>query len=259
MGGTVPTRAAQTVPELVAHAVYLTAFVPASNVPAVAYARMPENADALIGRALRANPAEVGAQRLDPASDDPAYRQQLADAFYSDVDPSVADAAMGLLTPDAPAGIALGATMLTRDGWGSVPRTYGARRLLPARCPRHLARSARRHGVRAAAAGRHVHSRQRDPSGPAAEVHQRGRRGISRQPDLRGGARRLSLTVPFDASPGGRHRGEAGLRSRSTKLLRQPGAGRAPLWNGNSRCGEGNADAGTPGGCGSGRVRKGPT
>ena len=37
----------------------------------------------------------------------------------------VADpAAIGLLTPDAPAGIAAGATTLTADGWGSVPRTY---------------------------------------------------------------------------------------------------------------------------------------
>ncbi|MFJ8025702.1 alpha/beta fold hydrolase [Streptomyces sp. NPDC096311] len=136
MGGTVLTRAAQLVPELVAHAVYLTAFMPGSGTTAATYLRLHENAGSLVGPALRADPAVVGALRFDLASDDGAYRQQLRDTFYGDVDPAVADAALGLLTPDAPAGIALGATTLTRDGWGSVPRTYVTcaqdRALLPA-------------------------------------------------------------------------------------------------------------------------------
>ncbi|MGW1028243.1 alpha/beta fold hydrolase [Streptomyces sp. NPDC002577] len=91
MGGTVLTRAAQLAPELVAHAVYLTAFMPASGMPAAAYLRLPENAGSVMG---------------------PAF------------DTAVADVALGLLATDAPVGIALGATTLTRDGWGSVPRTY---------------------------------------------------------------------------------------------------------------------------------------
>ncbi|MEU4343232.1 alpha/beta fold hydrolase [Nocardia sp. NPDC023852] len=124
MGGTVLTRAAQLAPELLAHAVYLAAFMPASDVPAIAYIHLPENAGELVAPSFRADPAAIGALRFDLASDDPDYRQQLRDALFGDVDPAVADAAIGLLTPDAPAGIALGATTLTRDGWGSVPRTY---------------------------------------------------------------------------------------------------------------------------------------
>ncbi|MCX4825880.1 alpha/beta fold hydrolase [Streptomyces sp. NBC_01142] len=124
MGGTVLTRAVQQAPELVAHAVYLTAFMPASGVPAIAYAQMPENAGELVAPSVRADPAAIGAVRLDLASDDVGYRQQLRDAFFGDVAPAVADAAIGLLTPDAPVGIALGATTLTHDGWGSTPRTY---------------------------------------------------------------------------------------------------------------------------------------
>ncbi|MEV7392749.1 alpha/beta fold hydrolase [Streptomyces sp. NPDC091215] len=124
MGGTVLTRAAQLAPELVAHAVYLTAFMPASEVPALACVQMPENEGELVAPSVRADPAVIGALRFDLASDDPDYRRQLRDAFFGDVDPAVADAALGLLTPDAPVGIALGATTLTRDGWGSVPRTY---------------------------------------------------------------------------------------------------------------------------------------
>ncbi|MFE5923980.1 alpha/beta fold hydrolase [Streptomyces sp. NPDC056468] len=124
MGGTVLTRAAQLAPELVAHAVYLAAFMPASDTPAVAYVNSPEGEGDLIMPSLRADPAEIGALRLDLASDDAEYRQQLRDAFFGDVEAPVADAAIALMTPDAPAGIALGATTLTRDGWGSVPRTY---------------------------------------------------------------------------------------------------------------------------------------
>jgi pimeloyl-ACP methyl ester carboxylesterase len=124
MAGTVLTRAAQTVPELVAHAVYLAAFMPLSEIPAIAYVQMPENAGELVAGSFRADPAVVGALRLDLASDDAAYRQRLCDAFYGDIDLTLAEAALGLLTPDAPAGIPLGVTTLTHDGWGSVPRTY---------------------------------------------------------------------------------------------------------------------------------------
>jgi pimeloyl-ACP methyl ester carboxylesterase len=124
MGGPVLTRAAQAAPGLVAHAVYLTAFMPASGIPAAAYIRMPENEGGLAGTCLVADPAAVGAFRLDVASPDPAYRQRLRQTFYGDVAREVGDAAIALLTPDAPAGIALGATTLTADGWGSVPRSY---------------------------------------------------------------------------------------------------------------------------------------
>jgi hypothetical protein len=48
----------------------------------------------------------------------------LRDALYGDVPSAVAEAAIALLTPDAPARIALEATVLTPDGWGSAPRSY---------------------------------------------------------------------------------------------------------------------------------------
>ena len=124
MGGTVLTRAVQDAPHLFARAVYLCAFMPASGVPAADYLFMPENEGDLAAASLVADPAQTGGLRIDPASPDLAYRQQLRDAFYADVDPLVADAAIGLLTPDAPAGIAAGASELTAEGWGSVPRAY---------------------------------------------------------------------------------------------------------------------------------------
>ncbi|GAA3389464.1 alpha/beta fold hydrolase [Cryptosporangium minutisporangium] len=123
-GGFVLTRAAQQAPELIAHAVYLAAFMPASGVPGIAYIQSPENAGELIGPSLRADPAAVGALRLDTSSSDADYQAQLRQAFYGDVDPDAADAAIGLLSPDAPAAIVTATTTLTSDGWGSVPRTY---------------------------------------------------------------------------------------------------------------------------------------
>jgi pimeloyl-ACP methyl ester carboxylesterase len=124
IGGPVLTWAAQAAPGLVAHAVYLTAYMPASDIPPVAYLRMPEHEGGLAGTCLVADPAAVGAFRIDGASPDPAYRQRLREAFYGDVAPAVANAAIALLTPDAPLPIALGSVTLTADGWGSVPRTY---------------------------------------------------------------------------------------------------------------------------------------
>jgi pimeloyl-ACP methyl ester carboxylesterase len=124
MGGTVLTRAAQQAPELVAHAVYLTAFMPASDIPAIAYIQMPENAGELVVPLLQSDPNAIGALRLDTASTDVDYHDGLRNAFYGDVDPVVADTAIALLTPDAPIGIGLGATTLTREGWGAIPRTY---------------------------------------------------------------------------------------------------------------------------------------
>jgi pimeloyl-ACP methyl ester carboxylesterase len=124
MGGNVLTRAVQEAPGLFARAVYVTAFMPASGIPAAAYIFAPENEGDLAGASLVADPAVIGALRLDTTSPDPAYRQQLREAFFGDVPADVADAAIGLLTPDAPAGIAAGATTLSADGWGSVPHTY---------------------------------------------------------------------------------------------------------------------------------------
>ncbi|HEX3778375.1 MAG TPA: alpha/beta fold hydrolase [Pseudonocardiaceae bacterium] len=123
-GGLVLTRALELAPDLVAHVVYLAAFMPAAGIPGHAYLDMPEATGELVRSALRADPADIGALRLDLASNDPAYHQLLRKAFYGDLDEATADAAIGLLTPDSPARVLLEPTTLTKEGWGSVPRTY---------------------------------------------------------------------------------------------------------------------------------------
>jgi hypothetical protein len=70
---------------------------------------------------LAAEVSPVAAVDLDQAGD---LLVSQVKQLGGDVDPATADAAIGLLTPDAPAGISTGATTLTADGWGSIPRTY---------------------------------------------------------------------------------------------------------------------------------------
>lgn len=121
--GVVLTRAVQTVPELVSHAVYVAAMMPSSQVPGIAYLQRPEQQGDRVAPLLRGDPAVIGALRLDTAARG-EYRAALRATWYADVDDQHADAAIGLLTPDAPLGVATGSTELTGDGWGSVRRTY---------------------------------------------------------------------------------------------------------------------------------------
>ncbi len=123
-GGAVLTRVVQAAPDLVRHAVYVAAIMPASGVPAASYLDEPEQAGDLVAPLFRADPAVIGALRLDLGDPDESYRAALREAFYADVDPQTANAALALLTPDAPVAVAAGATTLTADGWGSVARTY---------------------------------------------------------------------------------------------------------------------------------------
>lgn len=124
MGGAVLTYAAQQAPDLFERLVYLTAFMPVVGLPAAAYIQSPENHGELVGPSLRADPAAVACLRFDTGSPDPTYQQQLREAFYNDVAQDVANAAIHLLCPDAPIGIAAGVVECTADGWGSIPRTY---------------------------------------------------------------------------------------------------------------------------------------
>jgi pimeloyl-ACP methyl ester carboxylesterase len=126
MGGPIIQRAAQQAPELVAHLVYLTAFMPASGLPVAAYADTPEFREGSLAPAFIGDAATVGALRIDPTSPDPTYRAALRQCFYDDVDQATSEAAISLLSTDGPAGLVAGVTELTATGWGALPRTYVA-------------------------------------------------------------------------------------------------------------------------------------
>lgn len=122
MGGVVATLAAELEPALVSHVVYIAAFAPVKGLPAVAYVTSDDNAGELSTQLLRADPFAIGASRLD-TGDAPAH-PAVREALYGDVRPEVADAAISLLTPDAPIGIATEKFIVSRERFGAIPHTY---------------------------------------------------------------------------------------------------------------------------------------
>jgi pimeloyl-ACP methyl ester carboxylesterase len=124
MGGHVITAAAQRAPHLVRRLVYVCAFMPASGVSAAAYIRSAENEGEQVSGLIAADPALVGAIRLDVRNPDPDYRARAVRASLGGVPDHLADAAIRLSSPDLPLGIVTGTTELTAEAWGAIPRTY---------------------------------------------------------------------------------------------------------------------------------------
>ncbi|MGW7293443.1 alpha/beta hydrolase [Streptomyces xiamenensis] len=122
MGGVVATALAELAPELVGGLVYVAALAPVNGVPAAFYSTCPENAGEKLLRLVAADPAVVGAARID--FDDPQRRDQIKEAFYDDVDDRTADAAIALLSSDGPVGIPAEELTVTAQRYGSVPHAY---------------------------------------------------------------------------------------------------------------------------------------
>jgi pimeloyl-ACP methyl ester carboxylesterase len=124
MGGVPITAVAERIPEKIAHLVYLTAFMPASGVPGVAYISAPENEGEMVGPQLMADPMQIGALRIDHRSANPDYRQNSKLAFYADVSQESFDAIAHLLTPDVPVQPFATPIATTPERWGSIQRHY---------------------------------------------------------------------------------------------------------------------------------------
>ena len=124
MGGVPITAVAERMPQKIAHLVYLTAFMPASGVPGVAYIGAPENADEKVGPQLMADPAVVGALRMDHRSEDAAYAAGIKAAFFGDVNDDQYTAVAHLLTPDVPVAPFATPIATTPERWGRVRRHY---------------------------------------------------------------------------------------------------------------------------------------
>ncbi|MFI6662695.1 alpha/beta fold hydrolase [Streptomyces sp. NPDC050523] len=89
--------------------------------PTAQYINMPENAGELVASGLSADPAAVGVLRPDTGDD--GRRPAPREAFYNDVDEATAEAAMSLLTADAPAGVVLEPVTVTAERYGSIPHS----------------------------------------------------------------------------------------------------------------------------------------
>ncbi|MGU7784152.1 alpha/beta fold hydrolase [Burkholderia sp. PU8-34] len=124
MGGLAITAAAERMPEKIAKIVYLAAFMPASGVPGLDYVRAPENEGEMLGQLMLASPRAAGALRMDPRSDDTAYRATAKRALFDDVSQAEYEAIANLMSCDVPAAPFATAIPTTAARWGAIDRHY---------------------------------------------------------------------------------------------------------------------------------------
>jgi pimeloyl-ACP methyl ester carboxylesterase len=125
-GGGPVSAAAEEAPELLDHLVYLSAFVPAGRPRFFDYLATPENASA-VGIPPIADPAILGAYRINPLSTDPGmvatiHRSLLGSPL--DYSPPRTDGWRLLLQPDLPLAIPSTPVPVTPARWGGVARTF---------------------------------------------------------------------------------------------------------------------------------------
>ena len=124
MGGVPITFAAARAPEKFTGLVYLAALAPAPGKPAGAYLGLEEQQkESKLGPIVAADPAVVGALRIDPRSEDEAIRKAGKEALAADVDDDLWATAMHLFTPDAPVSM-YGEMAEFAPGYEGLKRTF---------------------------------------------------------------------------------------------------------------------------------------
>lgn len=123
-GGITVSPAAEAVPNLLHAAVFLTAFMLPPGMAAIAMTQHDSMAASLVSGLLMADPAAVGALRINVASEDPGYVALLKEAFYGDVSDDAFEAARATLHCDEPVQISVVPSAVTKERFGGVPRHY---------------------------------------------------------------------------------------------------------------------------------------
>lgn len=124
LGGITVSPVAEAVPELLHATVYVTAFMLPPGMPAIAMIQHESMAAALVPGLFMADPAGVGALRINVASDDAAYVGGLKAAFFADVAQDEFEVFRKTLHCDEPAQVALVPSAVTKERFGSVARHY---------------------------------------------------------------------------------------------------------------------------------------
>lgn len=122
-GGGAGSLAAEQGPELVDRLVYLSGFVPGGRPRFSDYIADEVNASA-VRIPMVADPAELGAYRINPLSHDPALTEPLRLAFLDELAPDASHTWRLQLHPDEPHASLSAPVVVTRKRWGRVPRSY---------------------------------------------------------------------------------------------------------------------------------------
>lgn len=123
-GGVPVNFAAGAAPEKFDGLVYLAGIAPLPGKPSGAFLQLEDqHANGKLLDALMADPAIVGAFRMDSRSPDPDYMAAVKNAMAADVDDELWVRAMHLMTPDASAGIH-GEVPEFKEGFAMLERTF---------------------------------------------------------------------------------------------------------------------------------------
>lgn len=124
MGGATISDVAENAPESISALVYVAAFLLAPGIPPIHVIQHETMAAALVPSLFGADPAVVGALRLDPRSEDADYRARFKSAFYADVGDAEVAAFLPSLHCDEPLSTAVRPSAVTAGRMGSIPRHY---------------------------------------------------------------------------------------------------------------------------------------
>lgn len=124
MGGATISDVVETAPELVEAVVYLTAFLLPPGMPPLAMIEHETMVESLVPTLFVANPAEVGALRLNPGAEDPVYRGRLKAAFYEDLADADLAGLVARLHCDEPVATVTYPSAVTPGRFGTVKRHY---------------------------------------------------------------------------------------------------------------------------------------
>lgn len=124
LGGLTVSAVAEVVPDRLCALVYLAAFLLPPGMTAAAMIQHGTMGRAVVPSLFRADPAGVGALRIDPRSDDPTYLEQVKTAFYADMSVNDFTQMLASLHCDEPAEVILQPSPVTASGFGQVQRHY---------------------------------------------------------------------------------------------------------------------------------------
>ncbi|MFC9294493.1 alpha/beta fold hydrolase [Streptomyces sp. NPDC057011] len=125
LGGATLNAVANQVPELISHLVYASAFCPTRHTSVMQLMTTPEaSSSALFRLGGVKTPPELGVNRVNWRSGDPAFFAAAKEALAADRPDAAVRALLNILEPDESAAIAAADSRGLPEKWGQVPRTF---------------------------------------------------------------------------------------------------------------------------------------
>ncbi|MFB6576168.1 alpha/beta fold hydrolase [Streptomyces sp. NPDC056402] len=125
LGGVTVNAAADLVPELISHLVYVSALCPSKRASVSELMATPEAATSYIFKMTPVpTPPELGVTRVNWRSNDPAFFQIAKEAMAADCSDTEVRAMLNILEPDESAAIGASDGRGLAHKWGRIPRTF---------------------------------------------------------------------------------------------------------------------------------------